>query len=55
MLKVKAAPPVVAFLPLLPAIATIKLPFWGPLMAMAASAPKRLAMVILLTSPRLAL
>lgn len=48
-LKVNTAPLVVALLPLLPAIATMKLPFWGPLIAMAGSAPNRLAAAILLT------
>jgi hypothetical protein len=48
-LKVKAAPLVVALFPLLPAIATMKLPFCGSLIATAGSAPKRLAAVILLT------
>jgi hypothetical protein len=54
-LKVNTAPLVVALLPLLPAIATMKLPFCGPLIATAASAPNRLVAVILLTSIRLAL
>jgi hypothetical protein len=49
-LKVKAAPFVVALLPLLPATATMKLPPCGPLIATAGSAPKRLVVVILLTS-----
>jgi hypothetical protein len=54
-LKVKAAPLVVALLPLLPAMATMKLPFCGPLIATAGSAPKRLVTRMLLTSTRLAL
>lgn len=54
-LNVNAAPLVVALLPLLPAIATMKLPPCGPLIATAASAPKRLVTVILLASNRLAL
>lgn len=49
-LKVKAAPLEVALLPLLPATARMKLPFEGPLIADTGSAPKRLAMVILLIS-----
>jgi len=48
--KVKTGPLVVALLPLLPAIATMKLPFCGPLIAAAASAPKRELIVMLLTS-----
>ena len=48
-LKVKAAPLVVALLPLLPAIATMKLPFCGSLIATAGSGPKRLVAVMLLT------
>ena len=52
--KVKAGPLLVALLPLLPAIATIKLPFCGSLIATAASAPKRLVTAILLTWTRLA-
>ena len=51
--KVNAVPLVVALLLLLPAIATMKLPFCGPLMAVTGSAPKRLAMLILLDSTRL--
>ena len=51
-LKVKTGPLVVALLPLLPAIATMKLPFCGPLIAAAASAPNRDPMVMLLTSSR---
>src|SRR5688572_11900387 len=51
-LNVKAAPLVVALLPLLPAIATMKLPFCGSLMAAAASAPKSEVTAILLTSTR---
>jgi hypothetical protein len=54
-LKVKAAPLAVALFPLLPAIATMKLPFCGSLIATAGSAPKRLAAVILLTWIRLGL
>jgi hypothetical protein len=53
--NVKAAPLVVALFPLLPAIATMKLPFCGPLVATAGSAPKRLVTVMLLTSTKLAL
>jgi hypothetical protein len=48
-LNVKAAPLVVALFPLLPAIATMKLPFCGSLIATAGSAPKRLVAVMLLT------
>lgn len=48
-LKVKAAPLVVALLPLLPAMATIKLPFCGSLIATAGSGPKRLVERMLLT------
>lgn len=44
--KVNAVPLVVALLPLLPAIATMKLPFCGSLIAIAASAPKRLVTAI---------
>ena len=51
-LNVKAAPLVVALLPLLPAMATMKLPFCGSLMAAAASAPKSEVTAILLTSTR---
>src|SRR5512147_585042 len=51
--KVNTGPLVVARLPLLPAIATMKLPFCGPLMATAASVPKRLVVTMLLTSARL--
>jgi hypothetical protein len=47
--KVKADPLVVALFPLLPAIATMKLPFCGPLIATAESAPKRPATAMLLT------
>jgi hypothetical protein len=56
-LNVNAAPLVVALLPLLPAIATMKLPFAGPLIATAASAPNRgvTMMLLLVTSTRLAL
>ena len=49
-LKVKAAPLEVAFWPLLPAIARIKLPFEGPLIADTGFTPKRPAMVMLLIS-----
>src|SRR5204863_4431661 len=52
---VKAAPLLVALLPLLPAIATMKLPFCGPLIATAASAPKRGVTAMLLTSINVAL
>lgn len=51
--KVNAVPLVVALLLLLPAIATMKLPFCGPLMAVTGSAPKRLVLLILLDSTRL--
>ena len=51
--KVNAVPLVVALLLLLPAIAMMKLPFCGPLMAVTGSAPKRLATLILLDSTRL--
>jgi hypothetical protein len=54
-LKVKAAPLVVALFPLLPAMATMKLPFCGSLIATAGSAPKRLPAVMLLTCTRLGL
>jgi hypothetical protein len=53
--KVNAAPPFVALLPLLPATATMNVPFWGPLIATTESAPKRLVTVMLLTSNKLAL
>jgi hypothetical protein len=46
--KVKAVPLVVALLPLLPAIATMKLPFCGSLIATAGSVPKRLVTWMLL-------
>jgi hypothetical protein len=49
-LKVKTAPLAVALFPLLPAIATMKLPPCGPLIATAGSAPKRLVTVMLLTA-----
>ena len=39
--KVNTAPSVVAFCPLLPAIATMKLPFCGSKVATAGSVPKR--------------
>lgn len=45
----KAVPLVVAFLPLLPAIARMNCPFAGPLMAEAGSAPKTSATATLLT------
>jgi hypothetical protein len=48
-LKVRAAPLVVALLPLLPAIATMKLPFCGSFVATTGSAPKRLVAWMLLT------
>lgn len=51
-LKVKAAPLVVARRLLLPAMAKTKLPFCGPLSAVAGSAPKRPAAAMLLTSIR---
>lgn len=54
-LKVKAGPLAVALLPLLPAIATMKLPFWGPLIATAGSGPNRLVTAILLTCTNVAL
>ncbi len=54
-LKLKAAPPVTAFLPLLPAIARMKLPFWGVVAAITGSIPKRSVRVIFPTSTRLAL
>ena len=53
-LKINAVPPAVALLPLLPAIATMKVPFCGPLIATAASAPKSPLTTILLTSSRVA-
>ncbi len=52
-LKVNAVPLVVALLPLLPAIAKIKLPFVGPFIATAGSAPKRPATATLLDSNKL--
>lgn len=52
-LKLNAAP-LVARLPWLPAIAIMKLPPCGPLIATAESAPKRLVTAMLLTSARLA-
>ena len=51
--KVNAVPLVVALLLLLPATATMKLPFSGPLIAVTGSAPKRLATVILPASTKL--
>ena len=48
-LKVKAAPPAVALLPLLPAIATMKLPFCGSLTATAGSGPNKFVATMLLT------
>ena len=48
--NVKAAPLVVALFPLLPAMATIKLPFCGPLTTVTESVPKRLVAVMLATS-----
>ena len=56
-LNVKTAPLPVALLPLLPAIASIKLPPPGPLVAAAGSGPKRLGLVgtMLLTSINVAL
>lgn len=54
-LKLKAAPLVVALLPLLPAIATMKLPFCGVVNAAAGSGPKRFVTTMLFTSTRLAL
>src|SRR6476620_12076748 len=53
-LNVNTVPSVVALLPLLPAMATMKLPFCGPLIAVAGSAPNRSATEMLLTSRRLA-
>src|SRR5215212_8019306 len=53
-LNVNAVPLVVALLSLLPAIATMKLPFWGPLIATAGSGPNKPATEMLLTSTRLA-
>lgn len=47
IVKVNTAPLVVALFPLLPAMATIKLPFCGPLTTMTASVPKRPLSVIL--------
>ena len=54
-LNVNAVPSVVALFPLLPAIATMNVPFCGPLIATAGSAPKREVTAMLLTSTRLAL
>ena len=53
-LNVNAVPLVVALLSLLPAIATMKLPFCGPLIATAGSGPNNSATEMLLTSTRLA-
>jgi hypothetical protein len=53
--KVNTVPLVVALLPLLPAIATMKLPFCGSLIAVAASVPKRPAMTMLLDFSKAAL
>lgn len=50
--KVNAVPLVVALLLLLPATATMKLPFCGPLIAVTGSAPKRLATRMLLASTK---
>ena len=52
--KVKTGPLVVALLPLLPAIAKIKLPFCGLLNAVAGSAPNKPAAATLLTATKLA-
>lgn len=52
--NVKAAPPEVALLPLLPAMAKIKLPFCVLLNAVAGSAPNKLAAATLLTATRFA-
>ena len=54
-LNVKAAPPAMALLPLLPAIATMKLPFCGSLTATAGSDPNRLVAAILLICTKAAL
>jgi len=54
-LKVNTVPSVVALLPLLPAIATMKLPFCGSLIAETESLPNKLATEMLLTLTRLAL
>ena len=51
-LNVNAVPPTVALFPLLPAIARMKLPFWGPLIAATGSAPNRFVTTMLLTSTR---
>src|SRR5689334_4322209 len=53
-LKVNTVPSVVALLPLLPAIATMKLPFCGPLMATTESFPNKPATEMLITCTRLA-
>src|ERR1051325_6388752 len=53
-LNVNTVPSVVALLPLLPAMATMKLPFCGPLIAATVSLPNKLAIEMLLTSTRLA-
>lgn len=52
--KVNAVPLAVALLLMLPAIATMKLPFCGPLIAVTGSAPKRLATRMLLASTKFA-
>lgn len=54
-LNVKAVPLAVALLLPLPAIATMKTPFCGPLIAETVSVPKRLEIVMLLDSIRLGL
>src|SRR6185369_3220617 len=51
-LNVNTVPLVVALLPLLPAIATMKLPFCGPLIALTESLPNKPAIEMLLTSTR---
>ena len=51
-LKVNTTPLVVALLPLLPAIATMKLPFCVPLIAVTGSAPKRPPTTMLLASSK---
>ena len=52
--KVNTVPLAVALLLMLPAIATMKLPFCGPLIAVTGSAPKRLATRMLLASTKFA-
>jgi hypothetical protein len=54
-LNVNVGPLVVALFPLLPAIATMKLPFCGSLIAAAASGPKSPPTAILLTCTKLTL